>query len=785
MRFEEISAPLYTARVIAKHLSDALTACDVINIKLTSARGEFELYTISVKTTKIVPSNSSDVNTLTTILAAGHAIHAQLSNIEQDGSAELQISQSNEDSSEENSVQLFSGRVKPRYDNDSLTAGDVIAVYQSRSRGVFELQTTIEKVIRIVPTNSGDINSLTNILAAGRAILARLTDVAEDGSAELQIAQFNGDRLEMGEVEIGVDERAISVLKKDSLEKAANYLWNQSVLEHGGRQYFFILAGKSADDTLNNTAKLVKSDKTSEMSNNDNAESEIDDSDEESEEEESMIANRRFAIVGGDRVFSLSEKDKGNGQTIFLASRIHRIYNRNLNPDMRLACGNLKFVDWTVTGERASLAKYQLDKLVQNENSYLSKWDEYVNTEGDAFLELARKIGKIHFTVLEENKDNTVIVKCEDLNNEQKEALSQINELEVIDDDSAPQYLKNPELSFEDFSTYIVQNEDGDQQDGVVESYKISDFNESTGNLILKMDAVPTGRWLIYPYKGQIAQIRRRKKAREDIQSGLSANPSLGLLIEEDGQIPPAQSPPKMEPLTSFVSHKVFPTKPPTDKQWEAIKIALNTPDIALIQGPPGTGKTTVIAAIIERLNEEADKRIKNSENSSQYDQESVYNGRSGQVLLTGFQHDAVENMISRMRINGLPVLKFGKRSGQQGDGFSHIDKQLKDWCDKQIKEIKEKNPQIFKINESVKEQEFRNACIHYFNDAPSLSLAIELLEEAIRISDRKLGEDLHRRLQNECSRLNRSFLMCEASESQKRAFLTMAQLVRWKLLPH
>ena len=32
--------------------------------------------------------------------------------------------------------------------------------------------------------------------------------------------------------------------------------------------------------------------------------------------------------------------------------------------------------------------------------------------------------------------------------------------------------------------------------------------------------------------------------------------------------------------------------------------MALDTPDIALIQGPPGTGKTTVIRAIVERLDE-------------------------------------------------------------------------------------------------------------------------------------------------------------------------------------
>ena len=64
----------------------------------------------------------------------------------------------------------------------------------------------------------------------------------------------------------------------------------------------------------------------------------------------------------------------------------------------------------------------------------------------------------------------------------------------------------------------------------------------------------------------------------------------------------------KINPLSPFVKSKIF-THDPTSTQVKAIDIALNTPDIAIIQGPPGTGKTTVITAIIERLNEIADKR--------------------------------------------------------------------------------------------------------------------------------------------------------------------------------
>jgi len=62
----------------------------------------------------------------------------------------------------------------------------------------------------------------------------------------------------------------------------------------------------------------------------------------------------------------------------------------------------------------------------------------------------------------------------------------------------------------------------------------------------------------------------------------------------------------------------------------------LNTPDIALVQGPPGTGKTTVVTAILERLNEEYDKT------------KSI----RGQILVSGFQHDAVENIVARLSVS-------------------------------------------------------------------------------------------------------------------------------------
>lgn len=70
------------------------------------------------------------------------------------------------------------------------------------------------------------------------------------------------------------------------------------------------------------------------------------------------------------------------------------------------------------------------------------------------------------------------------------------------------------------------------------------------------------------------------------------------------------------------------PARRRAPSQERALHVALNTPDIALIQGPPGTGKTSVIAALMERLAQTSNEP------------ESI----SSSVLLTSFQHEAVEN---------------------------------------------------------------------------------------------------------------------------------------------
>lgn len=259
-----------------------------------------------------------------------------------------------------------------------------------------------------------------------------------------------------------------------------------------------------------------------------------------------------------------------------------------------------------------------------------------------------------------------------------------VPEVELVDE--LPDYLKDERFSFKDFASGIEQAEKIKQGDGNREQREgktyldVVGFDQETRVLTLKIEALPKeSGTLILSLAGETTQIKRRVAARQAILEGRSANPQLGLLIEEQGQITQVRPPQKVQSLTAFVRNKVF-RNPPTVMQERAIEVALNTPDLALIQGPPGTGKTTVIAAILERLNEMADKRGANIK---------------GQVLLTGFQHDAVENMIERLSLNSLPVPKFGKRSGATEDDLSTFERNLEAGAARLPPNWRERNPQI------------------------------------------------------------------------------------------
>jgi hypothetical protein len=163
-------------------------------------------------------------------------------------------------------------------------------------------------------------------------------------------------------------------------------------------------------------------------------------------------------------------------------------------------------------------------------------------------------------------------------------------------------------------------------------------------------DNPPSHGYLYLSQAGSRIAMERREIAQAGIRSGACPMPQLGMILENQA-LPALQETERQESHVSPLVRALF-DKGPTPFQEQAVNIAINTPDIAVIQGPPGTGKTEVISAIVKRLEELADP----GENPA------------GLFLITSFQHVAVENVAARIQPFGLPPLKVGRSKAARGE---------------------------------------------------------------------------------------------------------------------
>jgi hypothetical protein len=647
----------------------------------------------------------------------------------------------------------------------------VAHVVPNEAPNTFDLALS-DSMVSVTPTNEADAQRLNRELSTGRAMLAQLSDPARDGSVELRIAFFPGYVAEMGEVEIGVDEyvekRCQEIDKRSSRDIYA-WIEERCTFKLGNQSYFFLTAGPAIEDALlpdledNGQAESEISDET--FAQQVEADAEFDEQPplpEESRPRTDPTFSNSFCVTGSGMRFVATTTSLPGGESIYIATKL-TVRRDDSDKAIRLAKGNLKFLDWTKTGRIQLQAKAQLSALTIDESSYLRKWDEFGDLEGKILLDKAREIGALEFTKPMPNRDGTVSVRIIEATPAALDALSngQLQELEAVD--AVPEYVTNPGFTFSDFSQGLLREHEAAELGAGrptkgrnrVQYLEVDRYDRETKTLTLKTENLPQVGTFVLSMAGERAQIARRLQARKAILQGRSANPQLGLLIEEKGEITSLRSPQKVKPLTGFVREKVF-KNPPTPMQERAIDVALNTPDIAVIQGPPGTGKTTVITAILERLNEIATKGGANNQ---------------GQILLSGFQHDAVENMIDRISLNGIPVPKFGRRSGSVEDDLNAFEKSLEEWCGKIAQELRAKNPQIAEHEEEVA---IRDLYKQYLR-TPTHKLAATLVERIAAVNVSILGEDLSRR----AARFSKRLATEELLKSDQSWHLPAAQRIR------
>lgn len=658
---------------------------------------------------------------------------------------------------------ILSFRVKPTNgDAEALQEQPVLSVDSSLVQpDAFAIRLN-DAVLSAKPVFRSDIRRLNSELAWGRAILAQLVNPAADGSIELQIAFFSGECLEMGNVEIGVDEYAEIAfaktrrnrgrLQRERLYKELELL---CCFRQGDTAFFFLTAGPAIDDALKpdpdveeNAAEAVYSTEHTDSSDLSALSTEPNTplGDAPQAPKPTMTRQNSFCVTGDNIRFLATASSLHDGKSIFTISRLTKPRN---TPDraLRLARGKLAFVNWREAERIHILAKAQMTALTRDDDSYLKKWDEFGDLEGEILLKHAREIGALLYSDPHQNRaaddgKASVTVHISRASDSALKALTngRVPEVQIVSE--VTNYLQNDDLTFKDFVGGLEKeaendkpNENGSPREAKA-YFKVLEFDPESRTLTLATEALPTESGvLILSLAGEIAQIKRRMTARRAILDGRAANPQLGPLIEEKGQIAPTRPSQTSVPLTAFVREKIF-RNPPTEKQKEAIKVALETPDIALIQGPPGTGKTTVIAAILERLNEMADRRGPH---------------RKGQILLTGFQHAAVENMIERLSLNGIPVPKFGRRSGADSEDMSTFERTLEDWCGKIAAELRAQNPQIGEVE---RETEIKSLCLSYVR-FPTRQLAANLAGAITSLGPNILGDNCARQAANLAKRLS------------------------------
>ena len=429
----------------------------------------------------------------------------------------------------------------------------------------------------------------------------------------------------------------------------------------------------------------------------DNKEEQVDSSDLQEEIETTQtgeIKLKKIKLYGKDYSLLISIRETED-QSYFYAEKVFT-KNRNI-PPLALKIGKLSFND-----EESYISK-KIKEELELTSGYLDIWDKYTAVEGDFILKKARTIGIITIDRKTITRDqNGLMVYPENLSPEQRSLISEGDYLLISEE--IPNYLSDNELTWEEYKSMLFQPRSTDIPKNKSKPFKIKKIDKS-GSWIIEsngLETLPTG-FVSYSVYGDMQQILRRENARKMIENGESALPSLGLLIEgkrSDALIQVTQSK-RIAPISSHVREKIFAYEP-RPRQRDAIDIALNTPDIAIIQGPPGTGKTTVITAIIERLNELSDKRKDNR----------------GQVLITSFQHDAVRNVIYRLSVNSLPTIKFGK----QGDDDTTQDQMIEKWCSEMVRRLKERNPSI---QQTIAQQEFErmhNTYLAFPNDENAIA---------------------------------------------------------------
>lgn len=351
-----------------------------------------------------------------------------------------------------------------------------------------------------------------------------------------------------------------------------------------------------------------------------------------------------FQMFGKDFTATVSRERPG----VYSISRFKKRHNREIDFDLIQLFGEINFVTF-LDSLNINIPKGIDYRSSVQTNEVFKAWDEYMNFKQEIYYSDLASFPFFTFDDFEIQGDEVVFNLSREID----------LDLEALRN-SEFEFISHAECKIPTNSSELIalkKSEDKSVIGAMIHLDKMIIQGSKKDSIRFKMNFNIQISWantkgVIYPSdKGIRNEIKRRSNVMRSIERKQNITSNLIMKLSEHNVVDTKLGRDK-EPLTSQVVYRMFGKKIDISENYRtAMKLALNTPDIALIQGPPGCGKTTLIKGIIARLNQE---------------------NKNYKILVSSEQHEALHNIVNKLSDNTLiPPFVSSRR---KGDEFSDVD---------------------------------------------------------------------------------------------------------------